>query len=141
MVRPLAFVVAAFLFAGTAPAEDKKDKDKPALSGTWTREANGLDLKFEFVGKETVKIFAFHDDNGVIATCKYTADKDGLVKAKITDVEVKGEFKNKPAKGAEFSFKWAVKGDTATLDDLKGDDLEHAKPVLEGEYAKKKDKK
>ena len=29
---------------GVAPADEKKkdDKDKPALSGTWTRESNGL---------------------------------------------------------------------------------------------------
>ncbi len=33
-----------------------------------------------------------------------------------------------------------MKGDTANLDDFEGTGLEHAKPVLEGEYAKKKPK-
>ena len=144
MLRPLAFVVAAFVaaafaLAGPAPAADKKDK--PATSGTWTREVNGLDIKFEFVDKKTLKIVVMHDENGLIVTCSYTADKDAKVKVTITDVEVKGDFKTKPAKGTEFSFKWTVKDDTATLDDLTGEDLENAKPVVEGEYARKKDKK
>lgn len=139
MFRPLlgALALAVLVPAGTAPADDKKDDKKPALSGTWTREANGFDLKLEFAGKDTVKISAFADVNGVIATCKYTADKDGLVKAKVTKAEVKGDFK-KPPEGLELSFKWKVKGDTATLDDLTGDGLENAKPVVEGEYERKK---
>lgn len=140
MFRPLfvAFALAVLAPAGSAPADDKKDDKKPALSGTWTREANGLDLKIDFAGKDTFKISAFADQNGVIATCKYTADKDGLVKAKVTKVEVKGDFQNKPAVGLELSFKWKAKGDIATLDDLTGDGLENAKPVVEGEYERKK---
>lgn len=140
MFRLLAGAVAvALLASGTALTDDKKEK--PALSGVWTREANGLDLKFDFTGKDTFKASAFAEANGVIATCKYTAEKGGVVKAKITKVETKGDFKAGPKEGLEFSFKWTVKGDTATLDDLKGEDLDQAKPVLEGEYDRKKDKK
>jgi hypothetical protein len=79
---------------------------------------------------------AFAEDNGVIVTSKYTV-KDGLVTAKVTDVEVKGEFKNKPPKGLEVKFKWKVTGETATLDDFEAENLEEAKPILEGEYKKK----
>ena len=140
MSRPLvgAIALALVVFAGdTAASQDKKDKE-PGLSGTWTREANGLDVKFEFTGKDTVKVSVFGGDNGVIATCKHSVDKDGLVKARITKVEEKGTFEAKPPVGLEFSFKWKVKGDTATLDELKGDMVEDAKPVLEGEYERKK---
>jgi hypothetical protein len=127
-------VVALALVCGPVAADDK---DKPALSGTWTREANGLDLKFVFE-KETFKVSAFAGDNGVTVTCKYTVEKDGTVKAKITKVEEKGMFQAKPPEGLEFSFKWKAKGDTANLDDLKGQNLEEAKSVLEGDYQKKK---
>ena len=126
-------VVALALVCGPVAADDK-DKE---LSGTWTREANGLDLKFVFT-KDTFKVSAFGGDNGVTATCKYTVEKDGTVKATITKVEEKGNFPSKPPEGLEFSFKWKVKGDTATLDDLKGQDLADAKAIIEGEYQKKK---
>lgn len=137
MVRPLALVLAVFALAGLAPADGKKD-DKPALSGKWVREANGLDITVEFVDKDTAKMSAMADQNGVTVTCKYTAGKDGVVKAKVTKVEFKGDFKNGPKEGLAFTFKWKVKGDTAALDDLDGEGLEDAKPVVEGEYAKKK---
>ena len=132
------------LFAGACAlalvvaAASAQEKDKPALAGTWTREANGLDLKFQFAKDGTFKLSAFGGENGVIVTCKYTVEKDGTVKASISKVEEKGNFASKPPQGLEFSFKWKVKGDTATLDDLKGKDLDDAKPILEGEYQKKK---
>lgn len=131
-------IIALFAFTGIGFAEDKKD-EKPALAGTWTREANGLDLKVEFVGKDTIKMSAMADENGVTVTSKYTV-KDGLVKAKVTKVEIKGQFNAAPKEGLEFTFKWKVKGETATLDDFEGEGLENAKPVVEGEYAKKKSK-
>src|SRR5262245_57575700 len=126
-------VVALTLVSGPVAADDK---DTPAPSGTWTREANGLDLKFVFE-KETFKVSAFAGDNGVTVTCKYTVEKDGRVKAKITKVEEKGTFQAKPPEGLEFSFKWKAKDKTANLDELKGDGLEEAKPILEGDYQKK----
>jgi hypothetical protein len=145
MVRSFALALAALTlsFSGgfTDDKKDEKDKkDKPAFAGTWTRESNGLDLKFEFIGKDMLKMSAMVEDNGVIVTTKYTV-KDGVITAKVTDVEVKGEFKNKPPKDLEVKFKWKVKGDTATLDDFEAENLEQAKEVLEGEYAKKKEKK
>jgi hypothetical protein len=149
MFRSLAGVAAlAVALTGVAAAQDKKVDDKAALSGTWEREANGLDLKYEFVGKDTLKISVFGGENGAIVTGKYTVDKDGVVKIKVTDVEEKGNFPSKPPKGAEFTFKWKVKGDTATVDEFTGLGTEEvkalaeaAKPLVEGEYARKKDKK
>lgn len=129
--------VMLFALAGLATADDKKD-DKPALAGTWVREASGLDLTVVFKGKDEFTLTAAPDENNAVTvTCKYTL-KDNVVKAKITKVAVKGEFKNAPKDGLELSFKWKVKGDTASLDDFEMDGYEMAKPVLEGEYAKKK---
>lgn len=142
MVRMLAGSVFALAVALTgAAADDKKDEKKPAPAGTWTREAGGVELTFEFVKgkKDVLKITAAAGDNGVVVTSKYEV-KDGRVKVTVQEVEEKGEFPNKPPKGLELSFKWTVKDDTATLEDLEGDNLDAAKPVIEGEYARKKGK-
>jgi hypothetical protein len=37
-----------------------------------------------------------------------------------------------------FSFQWKVKGETATLGDVKGDNVDLLKSHLEGEYGQKK---
>jgi hypothetical protein len=134
LVRIVAGVVALSVLGGLSVAQDKKDKDKPAI---WERESSGVNLTFEFT-KDTLKGTVLSGDNGFIATGKMTIDKDGLVKVKITEVEEKGNFPNKPAVGLEFSFKWKVDGDKAELSDLKGDGVEDAKSIVEGEYKKKK---
>jgi hypothetical protein len=119
------------LFATTATAEDK-----PAAT-TWTHESNGVVITFEFT-KDMLKGTVISGDDGFVATCKITTDKEGLVKAKMTAVEEKGKFPNLPKVGLEFSFKWKIDGDKAELSDLKGDGVEDAKAVVEGEYKKKK---
>jgi len=52
--------------------------------------------------------------------------KDGLVKAKITELQGRAKEKVKEAApvGLEFTFKWQAKDDSATLDDLKGENTE-----------------
>jgi hypothetical protein len=89
-----------------------------------------------------VKISPHGDSNVIAVICEYTVDKEGLVKAKITDFEGKDKLKEMVKEmlpvGTEFSFKWKVKDDTAKLDDLKGDKVEHLKSHLEGEYGQKK---
>src|SRR5262249_30859460 len=134
LFRLVAGGFALALLAGTVVADDKKDKDKGT---TWTRESNRIDLTFLFT-KDTLTATVMSGENGFVATCKITTDKDGVVKAKITKVEEKGKFPNLPKAGIEFSFKWKVNGDTAELSDLKGDDVEDAKGIVEGEYKKKK---
>ena len=141
MVRLLAgSLLALGVLATAASADDKKeDKEKPTFTGAWTREAGGIDITFEFVKgkKDVLKVLAMAGDNGAVVTCKYEAKGD-KVTLKITEVEEKGSFPAKPPVGLELKFKWTVKGDTATLDELEGH--EEAKPVLEGEYTKKKAK-
>ena len=130
-----------FVLAGLAAlADNKKDKDKPALSGLW--ELKGGETKIEFSGKKVMKI-APHGDSAIIAVvCEYSVDEDGLVKAKITEFEGKDEAKEHvkgilPV-GTEFSFNWKVKEDTAKLADVKGEKVEQLKSHLEGDYKQKK---
>lgn len=127
------------LAVGVALAEDKKDdkKDAPKLTGNWVREADGHEIKFAFEEK-TLKIIVSVGENGMTATADYTVDKDGVLKAKVTKVEEKGDFPAKPPKDFEFSFKITVKDKKATIDDFKSD-IEGAKAVVEGEYEKKAD--
>ncbi len=132
MLRMLAGAL-ALVVAVPAVADDKKD-DKDFT--VWVRETDGLDLKFK-VGKGTAKFVAFAGDNGITVTGKLTEDK-GVMTFEITDVKEEGTFPQKPKKGEKFSFKWEVKGDTATISDLKGDIADEAKPVVGGEYKKKK---
>ena len=123
------------LATGFAFAEDKKDA--PKLTGSWVREAEGLEIKFKFAEK-TLDISVMSGGNGMTATADYTVDKDGVVKAKITKVEEKGEFPGKPAKNLEFTLKIVVKDKKATVSEFKSEH-EGAKAVVEGEYEKKSD--
>jgi hypothetical protein len=134
----LACVALVLASPAVARADDKVDKDKPAASGTWTKKDG--QLKIEFADKEVMKI-APHGDENAIVVCSYTITKEGLVKAKITELQGTDEFKEKakshlPA-GLEWSFTWKVKGDSATLEDVQGKDVDVIKQHMEGEFAKK----
>jgi hypothetical protein len=122
-----------------AAAEDKKDDKKPSLSGTWAKKDG--DLKFEFSGKDAMKIFPHGDKANFAITCKYTLGTGGLVKVELKELEGSAEIKEKakghlPA-GLKFSFIYKVKDSTAILEDVKGEDVEILKSHLEGEYEKK----
>src|SRR5262249_33646302 len=109
------------LACASAAADDEKDaKDKPALSGVWLQD--GEEMQIEFVGKDKVK-FLPHGGNDCIIVCKYTVNKKELVKAKV--IELKGNAKEELEKvvpvGLEFSFRWTVKDDTGTLEEVKGE--------------------
>jgi hypothetical protein len=123
-----------------ASADDKKDdKGKPALTGSWVLA--GGEPKIEFADKDVMKVYPHGDSVEIVILCSYAVEKDGRVTAKITDFEGKEEIKDKAKAslppGLTFSFKWQVKGDTATLDDLKGDKTDLIKTHLEGKYEKK----
>ena len=121
----------------SASADDKKE---PVLSGVWAMKDG--ELKIEFVDKKTIKIFPHGDSDVIVILCEYSLDKEGVVKAKITGFEGKDEakesVKNILPVGTQFSFKWKVKDDTAKLDDVKGDQADHLKSHLEGDYTQKK---
>jgi hypothetical protein len=130
-----AFAVALLaLTTGPVSAEDKKDKDKDKVT-TWVREVGDITLTFE-MGKDTAKYIVAAGENECTITAKIKTEKD-VVTSEVTDVVVKGNFPNAPKKGEKVSFKWVVKDDKATLSDLKGDNVDEAKNVVEGEYKKK----
>ena len=114
------------------------DKDKPTLSGVWVQ--NGRDVKIDFTSKDVIKLFPHGENKGCIIVCQYTVEKKGLIKAKITELE--GEAKEKLEKilpiGLEFSFRWTVKDNTGTLEEVKGEKVEACKSHLEGKYGQKK---
>ena len=134
MLRLLATGLALALITSPAAAQDKKGKP----GTTWVREANDLVITYQF-GKNTLKVTAMHGEDGAVFTCKTKKDKDGVITATVTESMEKGNFPPTPKKGFEFSFKWKVEGDTATLSDFKWEGLnEDAKGIVEGEYKKKK---
>jgi hypothetical protein len=126
------------LVALSSSADDKKDK--ASLSGVWALK--GAEMKMEFAEKNVLKMSPHGDSNLIVIICEYTAEKEGLVKAKITDFEGKDEAKKQVKDllpvGTEFSFKWKVKDDAAKLDDVKGDKVDALKSHLEGDYEQKK---
>jgi hypothetical protein len=130
-----------FVLAGPiASADDKKDKEKPTLSGVWMLKAG--EAKIEFSSKNVMRIAPHGDSNVIVVICAYTVEKEGLVKAKVTDIDGMDDAKEKvkeivPA-GTEFSFKWKVTDDTAKLEDLKCDKTDDLKSHLEGEFTQSK---
>jgi hypothetical protein len=124
-----------FVLAGlSASADDKKDK---APSGVWT--LNGGQTKFEYSDGKTVTISPHGDSNVIAIICEFTTGKDGLVNAKVTDLDgrAKEMVKDTLPVGTEFSFKWTVTDDAAKLADVKGEKVEQLKSHLEGEYSRK----
>jgi hypothetical protein len=122
-----------------APAEDKKeDKDKSALSGTWVMK--GGEMKIVFADKDVMKVYPHGNKEEVLAiVCGYTVEKDGLVKAKVSELqgEAKDKLQDKVPVGLEFTFRWKVKDGTAKLDEVKGENTDIFKSHMEGDYEKK----
>ena len=129
----LAIAVAGFF--GIVQAEDKKDEQP--LKGSWVREAEGIELGFQFKTKDEMIITAKTGANGVTITSKYTV-KDGQVSGEVTEVKEEGEFPAKPPKGYKMKFKFKVEKDTAKLSDYEADNAEQVKPIIEGDYKPKK---
>jgi len=120
-------------------SDEKADKAKAGPSGAWARK-DGMQA-IEFADKDVLKLFPHGKEAGIVVVCSYSVDKEGLIKAKITELQAKEEVKAKLKElvpvGYEFSFKWKVKDDAATLGDVKGENPEHLKAHLEGDYEKR----
>ena len=119
--------------------DDKDNKDKPSLSGSWEKKDSEPKLKFTTEGELT--IYPHGDSLNIQIECSYTVTKEGLVKAKVKshggDEKVVEQVKNVVPVGMEFKFKWKVDGEAATLGDVEGEDADPVKSRLEGDYAKK----
>jgi NAD-dependent SIR2 family protein deacetylase len=129
------FVIALFaagLLAVPAASEEKKEK---ALTGTFTRKADALDLKLVF---KKDNVFDFHATIGeasCVMTSKYTKETDGTYKCEVTNFEKKGDFPAERAKGYKFSFKLEVKEKKVVMSDLTGDEIgDDQRKAIEGEY-------
>ncbi len=137
MSRMLASVL-VIAAAGFVVADDKKE-DAPTLSGRWVKDGGDIELAMKF-DKETYTTTVKAGDNSVVVTSKYTVDKDGKVKAEVTEVKETGSFPQKPEKGTKFTFTFKVdeKAKTAKLTDFDMPGADGAKDVVEGEYKEKK---
>ena len=135
MFRLLAGGFALALMALVTSSASAQDKDVT----TWVRDVEGFELLFK-VGKDTGTFVATAGDNSLTVKGKLTPvkDKKDMVTFEVTEVTEKGEFPTKPKKGDKFSFKWVVKDDKATISDIEGDLADEAKPVVAGDYKKKK---
>src|SRR5688500_18404439 len=107
-VRWFAVLAAVVVIGSPLAAEEKKDA-KPSLSGVWAQKG-GLRITFE---KDVMKVSPHGDNELVVLVLKYSLEKDGLVNAKLTDVEATDEIKAKVKEtipeGLEFTFKWQAK--------------------------------
>lgn len=136
------FFVYLHTLVGWTPERFKArdDKKEAGLTGTWVRKEG--ELKIEFTGKDSLKIFPHGENEVIVVLCEYSLGKDGLVKAKLTSLEGKEDAIKKAKEllpiGLKFSFQWKVKGGVATVGEVKGDKVETLKSHLEGDYAEKK---
>jgi hypothetical protein len=140
MTRFCAAVAAAAVLAFTAAADDKKDdpKDQP-LKGAWVREIEGNELEFHFKTKDELIVTVTAGDNGCILTCKYEADKNGKFKATVKEAKEKGDFPSTPPVGYEFRGVFKIEKDTAKLSEFEAENADQVRPIVEGEYKRKKD--
>jgi len=135
------FLAAALsvLVPGPLPAADDA-KGKSGASGTWLKKEG--ELRLEFADKDVLKIAPHGDKAALVIVCGYTIDKDGVVTAKVTDIEasdeIKEKVKGKIAVGLEMTFRWKVKDESATIEDLKGENADIFKSHMEGEFARKR---
>lgn len=126
MFRFAAVALTVVLTGLTASAAD-------APTGKWTRSVNGIDVTFEF-GKEAILIRAEAGGNTIVVHNSYKIDSDGAIKLKVTKIEEKGNFPDKPAVGLETSFRWRTEGNKGILSDFRG--VDGVQDVIEGEYFK-----
>ena len=90
----------------------------------------------EFTREGGLIIYPHGDNNAIKIECSYTLTKEGLVKAKVKDIDapekVIDQVKNVISIGLEFEFNWKADGDKATLEGMEGKDVEHIKVALKG---------
>jgi hypothetical protein len=135
-----ALLVSLVLVLGSlsAPAGDEKDnKDRSAPSGIWVLK--GGEAKIEFADKNVMKVFPHGENKAIIVVCQCT-EKDKRLHAKITELdgEKKAQAQAIIPVGLEFSFTWQAQGDSATLRDMKGTNIEQLRSHLEGQYERKR---
>ena len=132
-----AAVVALFGLTAVVADDDKPKKDDNKLKGTWQKENDGFVISFSFTSKTEGKCQVEAGGAGLTLTLKYEY-ADDKVKAEVTKVEEKGDFPAKVPVGYKMKFTIKLDGETAKISEYEADNAEEARPVVEGEYKKKK---
>ena len=130
-------VVVLFGLTAAATTDDKPKKDESKITGTWVKETDGFVISYAFTTKTEGKCVVEAGGATLTLTLKYEY-ADDKVKAEVTKVEEKGDFPAKVPVGYKMKFTIKVTGDTAKISDYEADNAEEARPVVEGEYKKKK---
>jgi hypothetical protein len=139
-------VVAALLLAVALDAQDRADKKAEVvkkkrdaggkkLDGEWTRSDGDTKVAFQFK-KRALRFSMTAGDKKLTVDADYGLSKDGVVFGRVTKVEKEGV--EGPAEGYLFSFHVERKGNTLTVSDLKGQDADQARQVVEGDYTRTK---
>ncbi len=119
---------------GTVHAADKK----PALMGSWLKNADGFELKFTFEKDDKFTFSMSNGTDGATIKSKYKLGKDDMVKSEVQEFEKMGNFPKDVEKGYQFKFKIKIKGDKAIISDIEGKEIDDAaKSIIEGTYDKK----
>ena len=133
--RTIPLVAAVVLLFGSAAAEAQKgDAARPL--GTWTRTADQFTITID-VQADGMKIIQKADANSLTAHADYAVTKDGVLFGRMHKIERKG-IDEGPTEGDLFSFKFKVKGDEMTVDDLQGKANDEARRIVQGTYKKAK---
>src|SRR5262249_50164696 len=118
------------------PADAQKNGPvKP--TGTWTRSIDQFTITFD-IQADSLKILLKADNNSMTVHADYGVTKDGgVLFARMGKIERMG-IDEGPSEGDLFSFKFKVKDDELTLEDLQGRVNDEAKRIVQGVYKKAK---
>jgi hypothetical protein len=135
MLRTLGSALLVVLVVLPGLAEEKKATPKKPI-GTWLREVGDNKLLFTF--KEGGASFTMEGPNetSLTAHSAYGVTEDNTLFGIVTMVEKKG-VDNGPEKGQLFSFTFKIEGDTMTVSDLNGTNInDDARNLIHGDYKK-----
>lgn len=128
--------LAAVLFMCAGPAADAQKAGPAKPLGTWTRTVDQFTISFD-IQADGMKIMLKAEGNSLIAHADYGVGKDGVLFGRMNKIERMG-IDEGPAEGDLFSFKFMVKGDELTVDDLQGKANDEARRLVHGAYKKAK---
>lgn len=123
-----------FVFGGATAQAQKAGPAKPV--GTWSRTVDQFSITFD-IQADGMKILLKAEGNSLTAHADYGVSKDGVLFARMHKIEKMG-IDEGPAEGDLFSFKFTVKGDELTVDDLQGKANDEARRLVHGVYKKAK---
>ena len=115
------------------------DDPTPAnLKGSWSRESEGIKLKFTFTEK-VAEVLLERDGGKLIIDCDFAIGRDRSVFFRVQEVKSEGGQNTDMVKGDTFSFQFDVSGDKAVMMELKtksadSDIGRKVRMIVEGDY-------